>query len=733
MADISLREYLAKLDTLLNDGKTDEVIHHCRHILKHFPKNADVYRYLGRALIYIGSWDKAADVFRRVLSVYPDDYIAHAGLSEAYLNLKRVDEAIWHLERAFEQEPNNQEIIESLRELYRKHRRVEQTRIQLTAGAAARQYIRSGLFGQAIDTLRKTLDISPERVDLRLLLARTYSEGDYPVEAGETALEVLRTLPDCLEANRILTEVWLSVQRPSDAQRYLSRIQSVDPYLALEIAQGAKVPDDKFRLEELDYGRSAREEIVSRTPDWLQDIAPEMVDAEPEADLADWMSAMPMAAQPSDAAAAPDFEDDLFSTELPDDWLESQPASKPEPEQAQPRRSGLTGLLATLNEPEDADEADQIPAAPPEPELENLADLFPQFAEEPPMPEPVEDVPAEPVEAPMPAQPVAARLNTDDPLAWLHESGIELIDEPAVQFEAFDDDDIAPAQGGESDPLAWLHDYGGENLIIDDLQPASQPDFEPDFEDEPLIETPPDEDQIEVPVQSGSQPPAAGRTPAAAGDPLDWLADETLLEEALSLETLTDFTETSAEDRIGAQQADVPTEFDGQGVMAEENQFDWMKSQDDKPQPDELPLGEDWFSGLDLSESEEESAEAAPAWMSEVSGEDDDAAGEELEWLMDEAAEEPAAASELADDLEWLGGADDDEAGEAQPTAMPDWLSDIQPEIEDQATAPEEPAAVGDQFAWLGGADDDEAGEAQPTAMPDWLSDIQPEIEDQAT
>ncbi|NWG18508.1 MAG: hypothetical protein HXY41_17950, partial [Chloroflexi bacterium] len=84
---------------------------------------------------------------------------------------------------------------------------------------------------------------------------------------------------------------------------------------------------------------------------------------------------------------------------------------------------------------------------------------------------------------------------------------------------------------------------------------------------------------------------------------------------------------------------------------------------------------------------------------------------------------------------------------------MPDWLSDIQPEIEHQATAPEEPAAVGDQFAWLGGADDDEAIAAeitdvtgdslQPMAepfdwgdttepsradtMPDWLGDIQSE------
>ncbi|MBC6938141.1 MAG: hypothetical protein DWB42_20250, partial [Chloroflexi bacterium] len=721
MADISLRDYLAKLDTLLNDGATDEVIHHCRHILKHFPKNADVYRCLGRALIYIGSWDQAGDVFRRVLSVYPDDYIAHVGLSEAYLNLKRVDEAIWHLERAFEQEPNNQEIIESLRELYRKHRRVEQAKVQLTAGAAARQYVRNGLYGQAIDTLQKTLAGSPERVDLRLLLARTYNEGGYPVEAGEAALEVLRALPDCLEANRILTELWLSVKRPSDAQRYLSHIQSVDPYLALEIAQGEAIPDDIFRLEELDYRTSAREEIISRTPDWLQEISP-AAEAESEADLADWMSAMPVADLPSDDVPAPDFEDDLFSTELPDDWLE------PQPEAGQPRTSGLTGLLATLNEPEEAEAAGE-PEADFEPSFDDIsADLFPQLEHESLILEdetPEDELPAAPVEVETPAQPAAARPVADDPLAWLHQSGIELVDEPQPEIAAFDEGDIAPVQDGGSDPLAWLQDYGGEELIVEETTSPQQTDLEPEsaFSDE-------EEERMAQP--SVAAPPAA-REPAA--DPLDWLADETLLEEALSLETLTGSTESAGEYRDWAQTPDAPAESDGQGVMSEENQSDWMKAQDDKPQPDELPLGEDWFSGLDLSEPEEESAEAAPERVSEPAETGEEIAGEELEWLTDEPAQQ-SAVSELADDLDWFSElAEEEEAEEVQPAGadVPDWLSEMQPEVEAEA-GEEEPAAVGDEFAWLGGAEGEEAEEAQPAGadVPDWLSQMQPEVEAEA-
>jgi len=269
MADITLRDYLAKLDTLLKNGAASEVIHHCRHILQYFPKNADTYRYLGRALVENKSWREADEVLRRLLSVYPDDFYAHVGLSETSMADKRPDDAIWFLERAFEQEPNNEVILDELRELYRKHRRVEHAKVHLTAGAVAQQYVRNGLFPQAVTTLQQALASAPDRIDLKLLLARTYWGAGQRIEAAETAVAVLQSLPDCLEANRILAELWLGESRPSDAQRYISNIQSVEPYLALELAKGEAVPDEAYKLEELDYRRVAEREIVNRSPDWL--------------------------------------------------------------------------------------------------------------------------------------------------------------------------------------------------------------------------------------------------------------------------------------------------------------------------------------------------------------------------------------------------------------------------------------------------------------------------------
>ncbi|MFN8374638.1 MAG: tetratricopeptide repeat protein, partial [Anaerolineae bacterium] len=271
MATITLQDYYDKLEELLNRNANDEVIRHCRHILQFFPKNARVFRALGRALLESGEYEESGEIFRRLLGVYPDDYTAHVGLGEVYQKLNKPDDALWHLERAYEQDPNNQMLIDTLRELYQRYRKVEQAKLQLTAAAVARQYVRNELYGQAIDVLAQAIERTPERMDLRVLLAQTLWDANQRVEAAERALDVLDKLPDCLVANRILTQLWLDEQRPSDAQRFLTHIESIEPYLALELAKGESSASD-LTLEELDYSRIAQQELAMASPDWLQDL-----------------------------------------------------------------------------------------------------------------------------------------------------------------------------------------------------------------------------------------------------------------------------------------------------------------------------------------------------------------------------------------------------------------------------------------------------------------------------
>ena len=282
MADtVTLREYLDELDRMLENESSTEVVSHCRYILQHFPHNVETYRLLGKALLQKGHhegleeyFDEAADVFLRVLSAMPNDYIAHLGLSEIREHENDLDQAIWHLERAYEQLPGNTVLQEAIQDLYARRDGEDHVpeKVQLTRSALARQFANSKLYEQALIELRAAIAQAPQRIDLQVLLAEMLWESGYPVEAGELAVQILKRLPNSIAANRILASLWLEYERPSDAQVFLDRLESLDPYEAARLIQpDADVPDPN-RLSRLDYSAKATAELSAETPAWIHDL-----------------------------------------------------------------------------------------------------------------------------------------------------------------------------------------------------------------------------------------------------------------------------------------------------------------------------------------------------------------------------------------------------------------------------------------------------------------------------
>ena len=228
MAEISLRTYLEELDSLLENEALEEVVGHCKHILKAFPKNLETYRILGKALLEQGKHQDAADVFQRILSADPGDFISHAGMSMVYEEQDQIDQAIWHMERAFEQEPGNQAIRGEMRRLYGRRDGFEPPKIQLTSGALARQYAKGRMYPQAVNELRRALVEQPERVDLQALLCECLWLAGEKRAAGEVAVQILGKLPHCLIANRVLGELWLGYGRLREAEPFLARLEELD-------------------------------------------------------------------------------------------------------------------------------------------------------------------------------------------------------------------------------------------------------------------------------------------------------------------------------------------------------------------------------------------------------------------------------------------------------------------------------------------------------------------------
>src|SRR5258708_12627774 len=187
----TLRAYLDELQQLLEQEALEEVMGHCRHILQHFPKNVETYRLLGRALLDKSRPDEAGDVFQRVLSALPDDFIAHLGLSGIAEESGQLPAAIWHLERAYEQEPNNAALRDEIKRLVEKRDGQPAPRIQLTRGGLAHTYANRRMYDQAITELQSALEQMPEPIDLQLLLASVLWESERPVESSDVALKLL--------------------------------------------------------------------------------------------------------------------------------------------------------------------------------------------------------------------------------------------------------------------------------------------------------------------------------------------------------------------------------------------------------------------------------------------------------------------------------------------------------------------------------------------------------------
>jgi hypothetical protein len=335
MANISLREYIRKIENLIDNGQIDQAIGHCKHILQMYPKHIDSYRMLGKALLEKQKYGDASDIFQRVLSSVPDDFISHIGMSIIREDENNLDAAIWHMERAFEVQPSNKAVQDELRRLYTNRDGIAPPKIRLTRGALVRMYTRGELYNQAIAEIWAALSEDPNRVDLEVVLARIYFLLGQKVEATETCSKLISKLPYCYEANKILTEILPGTTREEDQKIFRQRVIDMDPYFQYineKTLATADVPDSHIMLDLLDWDPGV---IIDDQPDWAQSIG-FALDHEnsTDEDLSNWFD--DTVSQPKETI---DAESEVVTEPLP---TEENPKDVVNPDQAQDEMSEIT-------------------------------------------------------------------------------------------------------------------------------------------------------------------------------------------------------------------------------------------------------------------------------------------------------------------------------------------------------------------------------------------------------
>ena len=711
MAKVPLRVYSREIEDAIEENQIEEAIAHCHHILKTYPKHIETYRLLGKAYHESQRYGNAADIFQRVLSSIPNDFISHLGMSIIREDESNLDAALWHMERAFETQPYNSAIQGELRRLFGKRDGMEPPKIRLTQGALARMYAKGNLYDQAIAELRATLAEDPQRADLQVMLAQMYAKSGQTNEALEICSGLIQRFPYCLEANRIMADLLPETERESDLKLSRQRLQELDPYEAFiteKIPTAKEVSDQAVLINRLDWEGVPVAVEESDEPEWAATAGVSLRDSDNqgEEELPDWLASDPNT----------DFSFDRgsrdVSTESDEDipdWMEAAgwgPSTGESDESAQ---------SIVFDEEESADplsgsavEAD-VPGW-----LQNIA---PEGSE-------LSDM--------VVGQPITAASLDEDLPDWLS-SEINSADEQTPTLSDQDKSppsDSTPDQTPESDDEIpeWLQglsadsEASGALATVSALEAANNQDIQ-DESPEPL------EDSSSLVDEAA---------PAEVPDWLKDMADEsTSPNEESSPNDIPDWLQD-----LGDMSADKAPANPQESQSAEESAVpgaipDWLQELNpegtpeppaDEPQPaafvdspEAQEAGEadapDWLQGLGADEAQSESAPAVSEPIDEL-GIGSDTPEEDIpDWLQGIGDDSPDDDSQPA--AEALIAADDESPEIINTTEddIPEWLQDISEEqpAESQEKSTPFPSHP-DESTLILGSDDVE--------MPDWLQEL---------
>jgi len=730
MAKVSLRAYNREIETMIDSGHLDEAIAHSKHILKSFPKNLDTYRLLGKAYLEYKRYPDAVDVFSRVLVVVPNDFVSHVGMSIIRDEENKLDDAIWHMERAFETQPSNAAIQSELQRLYGRRDGVQLPRIRMTRGALAQMYVQGELYPQAISEIKSVLKEDPGRNDMQVLLARAYYRSGLKNDAAEVASSILRSNPYCLDANRVVVDI-LGADRPESVQAYRQRVIELDPYASQvtgSMFSSNEVPDLAVSLERFDWNgqpvgaqsdwemtQAVSPESGQRTeeqPDWMKGTFNEASFDQPQSGAASRFDMTSPPATPAEPAEdIPDFLRAAGWGESTGSFDESKPifANDEAASPAQPIEQGDLPDWVKAMAPQQS-----VPTLPaveqPEEEMPDWINKIGTSAL--PLPSESNDQPDWMSQTEQPAtQP------SEDQPDWLkqldtpQQSAASSEDQPdwLKGFESETEAASSPPSTGELD---WLSQLSGESKPLE----ASSKEFDflnqPAGEPEPAASTPSSSD-FDFLKELGSQPEETA--PSASSDDFDFLNELAQETEQLAPSSIPE-PSINVKDNLGMSEAERDDSFAWlENLAAKQGATEGLLT---KPE-DRLEEEPEWVKqakGMEPSASQppaEQPPVVQPAGNLEELGKSEQEQDDSFAWLENLAAKQGATEGlltkpeeRLEQEPEWIRQAKSLKDQSQPPAQVPQEMPEEIPVTEPGPSASLEELGKSEQerddsFAWL--------------------------------
>ncbi|MFN8515694.1 MAG: tetratricopeptide repeat protein [Thermomicrobiales bacterium] len=201
-----LRGVLQAAQAALEEGRPQEAIAACRHVLQHYPDSITALRLLGEACLEAGRSEEAGRAFDKALSLDPHNVLARVGLGVIAEDRGEDERAIAQFRLAWEVEPTLPQLRGELVRLYRK-RYGAGGRLRLTRVALANLHKRNDELLRAISQFRQLYNEDPNRLEVTLSLAEALWRHDEDEEAAALCRAVLAERPRTARALLMLASI----------------------------------------------------------------------------------------------------------------------------------------------------------------------------------------------------------------------------------------------------------------------------------------------------------------------------------------------------------------------------------------------------------------------------------------------------------------------------------------------------------------------------------------------
>ncbi len=172
-----------------------------------FNQTATCFIYQGLAYGLAGQYDRAADAFKRSLTIDSKKVETYVNLGVSYVNLGKYQQAIDIFLQALVIQPDQPEILSKL----------------------GMVYSRMGKNQEALDIIRKSMSLKTNNPQNYFNLAVTYNNMGRFKEAADAAQEAIRLAPDYAQAHGYLGVVYTNMNLHADAIHEFEKAIRLDP------------------------------------------------------------------------------------------------------------------------------------------------------------------------------------------------------------------------------------------------------------------------------------------------------------------------------------------------------------------------------------------------------------------------------------------------------------------------------------------------------------------------